>query len=347
MKLAVPTPADESAVMNLRNEFLAAGERLLGAGGLENYHVYDEWLSHVQAIRSEHTVHPDLPPATTLLCWLGDELAGTVEIRHRLTDFQMDFTGHIGFSIRPSRRGQGLAARLLALALEECRHFGLSRVLLTCSRTDAASRKAIEANGGILENETAYEGDIRCRYWVAVPAARCRPLAMDELTRELFASFDRRQQVTLCRRRIGVTWRMVSCPFVDDWTEEQYLQQIRDLQTTIRGGGAVFGAFLDGVLKGFAAVAGKPLGPGDVYRDLLSLHVSADCRGRGMGRMLFEQAAQWAREDGAEKLYISAHSAQETQAFYAAMGCVDTQWPSPEHVALEPFDCQLEYSLSS
>ena len=61
--------------------------------------------------------------------------------------------------------------------------------------------------------------------------------------------------------------------------------------------------------------------------------------------MLFEHCAQWAREDGAQKLYISAHSAQETQAFYAAMGCVDTLWPSPEHVALEPFDCQLEYTL--
>ena len=65
----------------------------------------------------------------------------------------------------------------------------------------------------------------------------------------------------------------------------------------------------------------------------------------GMGRMLFEHAARWARMDGAKKLYISSHSAQETQAFYAAMGCVDTLWPSPEHVALEPFDCQLEYTL--
>ena len=90
---------------------------------------------------------------------------------------------------------------------------------------------------------------------------------------------------------------------------------------------------------------GKPLGPGDIYRDLGSLHVSEDCRGRGMGRMLFEHAARWARMDGAKKLYISSHSAQETQAFYAAMGCVDTLWPSPEHVALEPFDCQLEYIL--
>lgn len=345
MKLAVPTPADESAVMDFRLEFLRCGERILGGGGLENYERYADWLCTISHNRSEKTARPDLPPVSALLAWEDDWLVGMAEIRHRLSDFQLQYGGHIGFSIRQSCRRQGLATRLLSLALAECRFMGLSRVLLTCSRYDAASRAAIEANGGLLENETAYDGDIRCRYWVDVPAARCRPLHQDELTRELFAHFIRRQEVTLCRRRFGTSWRMVFCPFVDDWTEEQLVHQIHNLQSILRGGGAVYGAFRDGMLKGFASVAGRPLGPGDTYRDLLSLHVSADCRGLGMGRMLFEQAAQWAREDGASKLYISAHSAQETQAFYAAMGCVDTQWPSPEHIALEPFDCQLEYSL--
>lgn len=345
MKLTIPTPADEAAVMDLRSEFLQCGEQLLGAGGLENYENYAEWLQNVLNNRSEATVHPDLPPATTLLFRNDGELIGITEIRHRLNDFQLNYFGHIGCCIRPGRRGQGLAKPLIGLALEECRKLGLSRVLLTCSRHDAASRASIVANGGCLENEIACEGDIRCRYWIVIPAAQCRPLRIDELSRDLFAAFSRRQEVTYCRRRVGVTWRMMYCPFVDDWTEEQFRRQIQNLQTTLRTGGAVFGAFADGVLKGFAAVEGRPLGPGDLYRDLTSLHVSADCRGHGMGRMLFECAADWARKDGAQKLYISSHSAQETQAFYSAMGCVDTQWPSPEHVALEPFDCQLEYRL--
>lgn len=345
MKLSIPTPADEADVMDFRCEFLRNGERLHGAGGLENYEHYADWLRQVEDNRSEQTVHPDLPPATTLLCREHGELIGTVEIRHRITDFQLLYTGHMGLCIRKSRRREGLSSHLVALGLEECRHLGLNRVLLTCSRYDAASRVAIEANGGVLENEIAYEGDIRCRYWVVVPAALCRALNMDELAWELFAVFDRRQQVTLCRRRIGVSWHMVPCSFVDDWTHEQLMHQIHNLQTTLMGGGAVYGAFVDGLLKGFAAVDARPLGPDGIYRDLLSLHVSADCRGRGLGRMLFGLAAQWAREKGAQKLYISAHSAQETQAFYSAMGCVDTLWPSPEHVALEPFDCQLEFLL--
>ena len=345
MKLAPPTRADEAAVMDYRQEFLFHHEEMLGAAGLENYECYADWLAHTEANRCEHTVHPDLPPATTLLCWADETLAGTVEIRHRLTDFQLAYTGHIGFSLRRSCRGQRLAVQLLSLALEECRKLGLGRILLTCKRFDTAARSAIERNGGMLENEIAYEGDIRCRYWITIPLAYCRTLQPEELDRELFSAFDRRQEVTLCRRRIGVSWHNVSCPFVDDWTEEQWQKQIHQLQSTLRSGGAVFGAFMDGRIKGFCAVAAKPLGPGGTYRDLLSLHVSADCRGKGLGRMLFGLAAQWAWENGASKLYISAHSAVETQAFYAAMGCVDTPWPDPEHVALEPFDCQLEYSL--
>ena len=56
-------------------------------------------------------------------------------------------------------------------------------------------------------------------------------------------------------------------------------------------------------------------------------------------------AARWARDRGAQKLYISAHSAIESQAFYRAMGCVEAHTYNPAHVAAEPFDCQLEYRL--
>lgn len=46
-----------------------------------------------------------------------------------------------------------------------------------------------------------------------------------------------------------------------------------------------------------------------------------------------------------KKLYLSAHSAVETQAFYAAMGCVEAREYNEAHVASEPFDCQMEYAL--
>ena len=79
--------------------------------------------------------------------------------------------------------------------------------------------------------------------------------------------------------------------------------------------------------------------------DLSSLHVSEDMRRHGIGKCLFEAARDWARGQGAGKLYISSHSAIESQRFYEAMGCVDAVWRDPRHVEAEPYDRQLEYVL--
>ena len=79
--------------------------------------------------------------------------------------------------------------------------------------------------------------------------------------------------------------------------------------------------------------------------DLSSIHVSEDMRGHGIGKQLFQLAAAWAKSNGAKKLYISAHSAVESQAFYHAMGCVEAMEYKKEHVEQEPYDRQLEYWL--
>lgn len=81
------------------------------------------------------------------------------------------------------------------------------------------------------------------------------------------------------------------------------------------------------------------------YLDLSSIHISEDMRKKGIGRMLFLAAKEWAKKQGAKKLYISAHSAVETQAFYRSMGCVEAKVYNQKHVEQEPYDCQLECSL--
>ena len=133
---------------------------------------------------------------------------------------------------------------------------------------------------------------------------------------------------------------------MDQWSEADYAFLVTCLQHTLSAGGVVFGAFCEGNLKGFASVEHNPLGSHGQYRDLTSLHVSQELRGNGLGRRLFGLAADWAKGQGAEKLYISGHSAVETQAFYQAMGCREAEECSQEHVSQEPFDCQLEYVLS-
>lgn len=172
-----------------------------------------------------------------------------------------------------------------------------------------------------------------------------RELLDRELDRELFRHFVRRQVVTDCWRRVDGRWTVRPDPFVDDWSEEDFRVLLRCLQNTVRTGGFLYAAFREGRLKGFVSVEAELFGGEQRYLDLTSIHVSADMRGRGIGRTLFKAAEDWARKRGARKLYISAHSAVETQSFYRAMGCAAAEVPCEKHVAAEPFDCQLERLL--
>lgn len=172
-----------------------------------------------------------------------------------------------------------------------------------------------------------------------------RVLREDEIQRELFHGFIRHQNVTRCWRRVNGEWVIRDAPFIDDWTEEDYQVLISCLRRTVVTGGFVYGAFCDGVLKGFVSVEAELFGRNQEYMDLSSIHISEDMRRQGIGKRLFQVARDWAREKGAEKLYISAHSAVESQSFYRAMGCVEAQEYQREHVEKEPFDCQLECEL--
>jgi len=172
-----------------------------------------------------------------------------------------------------------------------------------------------------------------------------RILREQEIDRGLFRAFIRHQVVNQCLRRENGVWVVRSEPFIDDWTEEDYRFLTDCLRNTVRTGGFVCGAFSDGELKGFVSVENDLFGGENRYRDLSSLHVSEDMRRNGIGKALFLAAAEWARKQGAGKLYISAHSAVESQAFYRSMGCTQAAEYNQKHVEAEPFDCQMEYVL--
>ncbi|MEJ7794112.1 MAG: GNAT family N-acetyltransferase [Nocardioides sp.] len=91
----------------------------------------------------------------------GDEFLGYLAIRHALNDFLYEQGGHIGYSVRPSRRREGHAGRALALALQESRRLGIDRVLVTCDHDNVPSRLTIERAGGVFEDQRG----VKQRYW--------------------------------------------------------------------------------------------------------------------------------------------------------------------------------------
>ncbi len=172
-----------------------------------------------------------------------------------------------------------------------------------------------------------------------------RKLAAEELSPELLKDFRRFQRVKRCWRKEEGQWLLKDIAFIDDWDQEDHRRVCGQLQGGLASGGCAWGAFQAGSLKGFASVDGRLIGSRGQYAVLAEMHVSDELRGRGLGRQLFARAAEEARSLGAEKLYISAMSAEESQAFYRAMGCVEAQEYDPPHVEKEPCDVQMEYLL--
>lgn len=110
-------------------------------------------------------------PATTLW-WIQDETyLGRIAIRHRLTPGLREVGGHIGYDIRPSARGRGHATAMLRAALPVAADLGIEKALLTCDALNVASRKVIERNGGVQDDQ---RGE-KLRFW----APTGRPVPTD------------------------------------------------------------------------------------------------------------------------------------------------------------------------
>ncbi len=96
-----------------------------------------------------------------------DHVLGAIALRHGDTDFVRRM-GHIGYGIRPSARGRGLATWALSRMLDEARRVGLERVLVVCEADNIASTKTVEHNGGVLEEPADPGSDGVRRYWIAL-----------------------------------------------------------------------------------------------------------------------------------------------------------------------------------
>jgi predicted acetyltransferase len=105
---------------------------------------------------------PGWVPCTTLWWIDGPRYLGRIAIRHRLTPALREVSGHIGYDIRRSARRRGHATAMLAAALPVAAGLGIDPVLVTCDDTNLGSRRVIEANGGMLEDQRG----VKLRYWV-------------------------------------------------------------------------------------------------------------------------------------------------------------------------------------
>ena len=98
----------------------------------------------------------------------GGTYLGAITLRHALNEKLLDGGGHIGYGVRPSARGRGLATWAVGHVLDRARERGMDRVLITCDDVNLASARTIERNGGVLEDvRDTWLGRTR-RYWITL-----------------------------------------------------------------------------------------------------------------------------------------------------------------------------------
>ncbi|MEV4845951.1 GNAT family N-acetyltransferase [Micromonospora matsumotoense] len=79
-----------------------------------------------------------------------ERVLGGIALRHD-RDEHAQWAGHLGFGIRPSARGRGLASWALGRMLDEARALGRDRLLVVCATGNVASARTIERCGGVFE----------------------------------------------------------------------------------------------------------------------------------------------------------------------------------------------------
>ncbi|HEY7982775.1 MAG TPA: GNAT family N-acetyltransferase [Ktedonobacterales bacterium] len=172
LALVAPDARYATAFRALLADYHAVGELFFSMGTEARIaQGFAGYLTHLAAMARGEGLSPGVVPET--MYWLvrdGTEVLGASRLRHQLTPALEDAGGHIGYSIRPSARGQGYGTLQLALTLERARALGLARVLLTCDTANIASARVIEGNGGVLKSASysAITGTEIARYWIAL-----------------------------------------------------------------------------------------------------------------------------------------------------------------------------------
>jgi len=168
MELIFPTMKHKQAALGYRQEHIDNNEsHIHGSAGFVHAESYEKWLERIILAQTE--VPPEFVTGTTYFAVVDGCIIGTISIRHYLNESLQKHGGHIGYGVRPTERRKGYGTKMLELALEKCRDFGIEKALVTCDKDNIGSAKTIANNAGVLENEiTEDSGNVLQRYWITI-----------------------------------------------------------------------------------------------------------------------------------------------------------------------------------
>ncbi|TCI57614.1 GNAT family N-acetyltransferase [Exiguobacterium sp. SH1S21] len=169
LRLVKTSVEQQDQVLALLSEWKEDGSNIVPTTINKDTSDFDAYVKRLLDAEDREKIEDGWVPSTTYWLTDGDELLGAANIRHELNAHLLNFGGHIGYGIKPSARGRGLATEQLRLALEKAKELGIERALITCDRENVASRQVILNNGGVADTPYTEEGgNVVERFWIDV-----------------------------------------------------------------------------------------------------------------------------------------------------------------------------------
>jgi predicted acetyltransferase len=177
LKLADPAVTFHKSFVEAKGEWLDGHQDGAGIRPGDRFEATEDFEAWIKRL----TMHDDPSmlfsgvQVNTSRFWIveHDIYLGAIELRHVLTPVMFEAVGHIGYSVRPTARGRGIATWALKAILPHARSIGLTRVLLTCDEQNLPSARTIEKNGGVLEDIRSTELGVKRRYWIDLSGYPC------------------------------------------------------------------------------------------------------------------------------------------------------------------------------
>lgn len=147
LDIRFPEPADEQGVRAAQAELATDGFDFAFELGDD----FPSWCARVRDEASGRQLPDGWVPHRFEVAELHGEVVGRVDTRFELNETLRTVGGHVGYMVRPSHRGRGIAGVLLRHGLQLLVAEGVAEALVTCRVDNHGSATVIEDAGGVLE----------------------------------------------------------------------------------------------------------------------------------------------------------------------------------------------------